>query len=218
MYENPTVVAVLSAGRPENLAFILSALFIAATVYLIRYSPASSDKVQNVIISGLGAALPIGVWFAIQSLTERANDNVPDVSMPRLNENAWLITLVLVAIAIATLVFCLTEKYLPNTLRNRVAATSGGILLVLVSVSLAAGCTVLYLTNNASALKVWALIVWQYSTLIAAVVGLVFVISAPLAIRAHLRYNRDLAAQATKNIEKMLAGRNNDEQEGPNQA
>lgn len=223
MSNSPVLVAVLEAGRPENMVFVLSALFIAATVYLARYSLASSDKVQGVIISVLGAALPIGVWFAIQSLTRRANDNVPDVSVPRLDANAWLIALFLVVIAIVTCVYCWTKKSLPNTRVNRVAAVSGGILLVLASVSLATGCTVLTLANNASALKVWALLVWQYSTVFTAVVGLLFVIATPLAIRAHRRYNRDLATKRAEAIEQRLAGRygaaKNDEMHGkPNQA
>lgn len=205
MSNNPILVAVLEAGRPENMAFILTALFIAATVYLARYSLASSDRVQNVIVSGLGATLPIGVWFGIQNLTKRANDNIPDVSIPRLNENAWLIALFLVVIAIVTCVYCWTEKSLPATLKNRAAAVSGGILLVLASVSLAASCTVLSLTNNASTLKVWALIVWQYSTLFMAVVGLVFVISAVFAITTHLHGIRQARLEHARLEAELIA-------------
>lgn len=184
MSENPVLVAVLSAGRPVNMVFVLMTLFTIATIYIGRYSV--KDR-SNAIISGAAALLPISAWFGIQDLTARANDNVPDASIPRLDENAWLIALIIVALAAYTCVHCLTEKTIPKTTMNRAAALSGSIMLVVGSISYAAGCTVLYLTNNASVLKVWALATWQYTTLITAGVGVIFVISAVLAVVAHLR-------------------------------
>jgi hypothetical protein len=199
VFDNPVLAEILSLGRPEHMAFVVAALLLFGGVY-ITWGGQQRSKYLGLAVGVFGAGASIGVWLGIISYFNRVSSTVfqPGVPLQHLDEGTWLTSLVLEFIAVVFGLFCLAINAYDNPARRKTAVWFGVIALASGATSLAAGCTVMYLTNNASALKVTVLYIWQWSTVIAVISMLISLIATPFAFKENRQLRREADEEAAK--------------------